>query len=406
MKRDMTRRDFLRMAGLSSLAVGGTVLLGGCAGSAMSGGGAGGGSGSSETIKIGILYSTTGSFSLSETPMQNAAVMAIDEINAAGGINGKQIETVVTDYGSDPSMASEKAQQMILNDGVCAIVGTNSSATREAVLPTIEQNKSLLVYNTFYEGGAPSANCLYTNTCPNQQVKTFLPYIVKNMGKRIFFVGSDYEFPKILFTYAKKVLAEEGGELVAEEYLPQTADDYSSVINKIKGAAPDAVFSGIAGNASVPFYKQYTQYGMDVSKVPICSVSCSESAIKGIGEPAVGTYSCFDYFNSLDTDASKKFVKAYTDKFGTDTTVTNSAEGAYHGTYMLAEALKKANSVKPDDIIAAASGLEWDAPCGRIKMDESNHNAWLKTYIGKVNADLSFDIVYQSDDLIAPDPQA
>ena len=401
----ITRRDFFRLGGIAAAGMGGMLSLTGCQGSAISGG-AQAASGDVKQIKIGILYSTTGDFSISETPMQNAAVMAVDEINAAGGIGGTKIETVVTDYGSDPSLASEKAQEMILKEGVCAIVGTNSSATREAVLPTIEQNGSVLVYNTFYEGGSPSPNCLYTNTCPNQQIKEYIPFVCKNIGKKIFFVGSDYEFPKISIAYAKKILEEQGGTVLGEEYLPTSATDYSSLINKIKDAAPDAVFSGIAGNASVPFYKQYSQYGMDPKTVPICSISAHEGTIKGIGEPAVGTYSSFDYFNSIDSDASKTFIESYGKRFGTDTTVTNSAEGAYHGTYMLARAIEKAGSTKSEDIISAAAGLEWDTPAGHLKMHETNHHAWLNSYIGKVNADLTYDIVYQSDGLVEPDPEA
>lgn len=406
--KSISRRDFIRLSGAAAAAVGAPFALAGCEGTAMSQA-SGGGSASIEgadSIKIGILYSTTGDFSISETPMQNAAQMAVDEINEAGGINGTKIEAVVTDYGSDPSLASEKAQEMILQNGVCAIVGTNSSATREAVLPTIEQNDSLLVYNTFYEGGTPSPNCLYTNTCPNQQIKEFIPYICENIGKRIFFVGSDYEFPRISITYAKKILEDQGGELLGEEYLPTDATDYSSVINKIKEAAPDAVFSAVAGNGSVSFYKQYSQYGMSPLEVPICSISAHEGTVKGIGDPAVGTYSSFSYFNTIDSDASRTFIENYEASYGTDTTVSNSAEGAYHGVYLLAKAIEKAGSTKASDIIDAAAGLEWDTPAGHLKMHESNHHAWLYSYIGRVTDDYTFEIVQQSDGLVEPDPEA
>ena len=129
----------------------------------------------SDTIKVGVLLSTTGDFSISETPMKNCAQMAIDEINEKGGINGKKIKAIYSDYGSDPSMAAEKAQELILNDKVCAIVGTNSTSTRLSVEPIIEKYDNLLVYNTFYEGEKPSDNVLYTNTVPSQQVDGFLP---------------------------------------------------------------------------------------------------------------------------------------------------------------------------------------------------------------------------------------
>jgi len=376
------------------------MLLTGCGGSEKSAGNDVKGLG--DSIKIGVLYSTTGPFSISETPMLNAVKMAVGEINDKGGINGKPIEAIYMDYGSDPNMAAQKAQELILKNEVCAIVGTNSSATRLAVIPTIEQNNSLLVYNTFYEGEKPSPNVLYTNTCPSQQIQPFVPWIVKNLGKRIFFVGSDYEFPKKSIAIAKKLALENGAEIVGEEYTPIGHTDFSSVINKIKEAAPDVVFSVVAGNSAVPFYKQYSQYGMDTKKVPICSISTTEATVKGIGPAAIGTYSSFDYFNTIDLPANQAFIQKYRSMFGETTTVTNQAEGAYHGVYLLAAAIEKANSKQAKDIIAAASGLEIDTPAGPIRMDKENHHAWLNDYIGRVNENLTFDIVSKSKDLLAP----
>lgn len=230
----------------------------------------------SDTIKVGVLLSTTGDFSISETPMKNCAQMAIDEINEKGGINGKKIKAIYSDYGSDPSMAAEKAQELILNDKVCAIVGTNSTSTRLSVEPIIEKYDNLLVYNTFYEGEKPSDNVLYTNTVPSQQVDGFLPYITKNIGKKIFFVGSDYEFPKNTISYAKKKLKDLGAECVGEEYAPSGTTDFASIVNKIKSAKPDVIFSAVAGNDSVSFYSDCSQYGIDMKKTPICSVACHE----------------------------------------------------------------------------------------------------------------------------------
>lgn len=356
-----------------------------------------------DTIKIGILYSTTGNFSISETPMANAAQMAVDEINSAGGIRGRRIEPLYTDYGSDPAMAAEKAQQLILQDKVVAIVGTNASNTRLAVIPTIERYNGLLVYNTYYEGEKPSKNLLYTNTVPNQQVAAFIPWMIENLGPRIYIVGSDYEFPRKAISFVKEYIAQFGGEVVGEEYTPTNETDFSSVVNRIKAAAPDCVFSGVAGNSNVPFYKDYTQYGMDPKKVPLCSIASHEAAIKNVGQAAVGCYASFDYFNSIDTPENRIFVQKYRDLFGSaTTTVTNLAEGAYHGVYILAKAIENAKSLSTEDIVAAAAGLEVETPGGKIRMDKTNHHAWLNTYIGQVTDDLSYEIIAQSDGLVAP----
>ena len=334
--------------------------------------------------------------------MKNSAEMAIKEINKNGGINGKKIQAIYSDYGSDPSMAAEKAQELILKKGVCAIVGTNSSSTRLAVEPIVEKNNSLLVYNTFYEGEKPSDNVLYTNTVPSQQVDAFLPYITKNLGKKVFFVGSDYEFPRNTISYAKKQLKKLGGEVVGEQYAPSGTTNFSSIVNKIKSAKPDVIFSAVAGNDSVSFYSDCSQYGIKMDQTPICSVACHEGTVKGIGKAAVGSYSCFSYFNTLGTKASDEFVEKYKKTYGSDTTVSNGAESTYTGVYMLAKAIEKAGSTEPADIIKAASGLEVEGPAGKIKMDENNHHAWLPVYIGKVNKNLTFDIVSKSNDLVEP----
>ncbi len=355
-----------------------------------------------DSIKIGVLLSTTGDFSISETPMKNAAEMAINEINEAGGIAGVPIEPIYMDYGSDPAMAAEKAEELILNNEVTAIVGTNSSSTRLAVEPTVEQYDSLLVYNTFYEGETPSDNVLYTNTVPSQQVEGFIPYIIENLGKKIFFVGSDYEFPRNTINYAKTLTESLGGEVVGEEYAPSGETDFSSIVNKIKETDPDVIFSAVAGNSSVYFYSDCAQYGLTQQDTPICSVACHEGTVKGIGEAAVGSYSCFNYFNTIDTDANKEFVQKYIDAYGTETTVNNGAESTYHGVYMLAGAIEAAGTLDTAAIVAAAAGLEVDTPAGIIRMDESNHHAWLNIYIGKVNEGLTFDIISSTDELVAP----
>ena len=360
--------------------------------------------GKEEGIKIGVLYSTTGPFSISEKPMLNAAKMAIDEINAAGGIKGKKIIPIYEDYASDPAKATEKIKKLILQDKVVATIGTNSSASRLAVIPEIERNNSVLVYNTYYEGEKPSPNVIYTNTVPSQQIADYMPWIVKNLGKRVMFVGSDYVFPVTSIKKAKAMLIQAGGEVVGEEYVPVGHTEFSSLINKIKQAKPDVVFSAIAGDSVVPFYKQYQQYGILASEIPICSIATHEATVKGIGAAAAaGHYSSFDYFQVIDTPESKKFIEAYNKNFTDNTTVTNLAEGAYHGVYLLAKALEKANAYDGKTLINAFKGLEIDSPQGKIKVDETNNHTWLQSRIGRVKEDGTFEIVYSSTELVKPE---
>jgi len=354
-------------------------------------------------LRIGVLSSTTGTFSISESSMLYTAKMAIDEINEAGGINGSPIEPIYSDYGSDPVIAANRARQLILQDKVVAIVGTNSTLTRLAVKPVIEEYNSILIYNTYYEGEKPSPNIIYTNSVPSQQIDHFIPWIIKTHGTRIYIVGSDYEFPHKCIAYAKKLIARHGGIVVGEEYAPTDHKDFLSIINNIKEARPDAVFSIIAGNSLVPFYRQYYDAGIRADDIPICACATHEGAAKSIGaQAAAGHYSSFSYFSTLGTPESDAFVAKYTRLFGTNTVVTNQAASVYHGVYLLKAAMERAASYATEDIIAAFSGLEIDAPTGRIKIDEGNHHAWLPSYIGRINKNCTFDIVYRSGGPIAP----
>lgn len=355
-------------------------------------------------IKIGVLYSTTGPFSISEKPMLNAAKMAIDEINAAGGIKGKKLIPVYEDYASDPAKATEKIKKLILQDKVVATVGTNSSASRLAVIPDVERNKSVLIYNTYYEGEKPSPNVIYTNSVPSQQSADFIPWIVKNLGKKVFFVGSDYVFGVTSVKKAKAMLEKAGGQIVGEEFVPLGHTEFSSLINKIKQAKPDVIFSAVAGDSVVPFYKQYQQYGLSAKEIPICSIATHEATVKGIGAAAAaGHYSSFDYFQVDETAASKKFVADYNNKFQDNTTVTNLAEGAYHGVYLLAKALEKATAYDGPTLLAAFKGLEIESPQGKIKVDPTNNHTWLQSRIGKIKPDGTFEIVYSSKEWVKPE---
>jgi ABC-type branched-subunit amino acid transport system substrate-binding protein len=355
------------------------------------------------SLRIGVLCSTTGAFSISETAMLYAAKMAIDEINAAGGVNGSRIEPVYSDYGSDPATAANRARQLILSDKVLAIVGTNSTLTRQAVKPIIEEYNSILIYNTYYAGEKPSPNIIYTNSVPSQQIDRFIPWIIETHGPRIYMVGSDYEYPRKGIKYAKLLALRCGGMIVGEEYASIDQGDFSSIISNIRKARPNAVFSIISGDSLVPFYRQYYEAGIRAGDIPICACATHEGAAKNIGaEAAAGHYSSFSYFSTLGTPASDAFVEKYMRLFGDNAVVTNQAAAVYHGVYLLKAAMERAASYETEDIIAAFSGLEIDAPAGRVKIDERNRHAWLPSYIGRINENCTFDIVYRSDGLIAP----
>lgn len=378
-----------------------SVLLAGCSG--------GGGSASGkDDIKVGVLFSLSGALAVTEKGMANAALLAIEEINASGGIDGRDIKAIQEDYASEPSGAATKAKKLLQQDKVAAIVGGYTSASRQAMLPIVEQYKGVLVYPTFYEGEEYSKNIIYTGQTPNQQLQEFIPWLMNNVGKKVYFIGSDYVYPVETNKQVKELLKTSSGKVVGEQYVPLGQSEFSSVINKIKEAKPDVIFSDLVGDSVAAFYKQYKSYGLDPAVMPIVSPVTAESEVVSMGsDVAKGHISSAAYFQSVDTPENKKFVEAYQTKYGKNEPVTQVIEAAYVSTLLLAEALKKVEDVTDaDEVIGAFAGLEIQAPQGLVKIDSENNHAWLNSRIGKVGADGQFEIIQTSETPIQPEPWA
>jgi urea ABC transporter urea binding protein len=363
-----------------------------------------GGSSKEGEIKVGILFSLSGPTSIVEKGMANAALMAIEEINASGGVNGEKLVPIQEDYSSDPAAAATKAQKLIMNDNVIAIVGGLTSASRQAMLPVVEQNNSILIYPTTYEGLEYSKNIIYANSVANQQLEPIVPWLVENVGKRVFFIGNDYVFPVEANNQVRVMLQRLGGEVVGEEYVPIGTTEFSSVLNKIKSAQPDFVFSTLIADSVPAFYNQYHDYGLDSKKIPIASPSATEAEIAGVSpEAAEGNISFFAYFQNLDTPDNQKFVTAYRNKYGNEP-IHTMMEASYNAVYLLKMALEKAGSDRStENILNSFIGLELQAPQGKIKVAENNH-LWVIPRIAKLNAEGQFEIVKEFDEPIEPQP--
>jgi urea transport system substrate-binding protein len=354
-------------------------------------------------IKIGLLYSLSGVTSVSEKQLYNGTKLAIDEINASGGINGRKIETVFADYASDPAKAADKARRLILDDKVTAIVGTCSSSARQAVKPVVEQYKSLLVYPQSYEGQEESKNIVYVGCIPNQQAEIFVNWLLKNTGKKFFLIGCDFVYPQVENKLAKEYLAKGGGTVVGEEYVPYGSTDFSSILNKIKTSNPDIVYSELTGDSNVAFYKQYNAYGL---KATIASLTTNETVLKAIGKDASkGSYICVDYFKNVENDLNKKFVEKYASTFKDGTEPSYAVMGGYNAGLFLGEALKKAaDPENTQQVIEAFKGLKLDSPSGQISIDPTNNHAALYCRIGQVDENGEIKVLYQSEQPIAPKP--
>ena len=360
-----------------------------------------------KTIKVGILHSLSGTIAIIERSLHNAELLAIEEINAKGGILGKKIEPVVEDPKSEVRFFKEKAEKLLLQDKVVAVLGCYTSASRQSVLPVFEKYNGVLLYPTLYEAQECSYNCFYTGAVPNQQLTDFVPWLIKNVGPKFYLIGSNYIYPKETNREVKALLAKHGGQTIAEEYAPLGHTEFSTNINKMKAAKPDVIFSDLVGDSIVAFYKQYRQFGITAKDIPIGSPITTEEEIKAMGpENAIGHYTSFNYFQSLKNPQNERFVKAFKGKYGQDKVTNAVMEAAYFQTYFLAQALEKLKGSTDADALIQEGlpGQQFQAPQGKVKIDEKNHHTWLWARIGKANPEGQFDLVDSSKDWIHPEP--
>lgn len=347
-----------------------------------------------ESIKVGVLHSLSGTMAISETDCKNATLLAIEEINAAGGILGKQIEPIIEDGASDWPTFTEKATKLIDQDNVKAVFGCWTSSSRKAVLPVFESKNNLLFYPVQYEGMEASKNVIYTGAAPNQQILPAVDYMIKQGKKKFFLVGSDYVFPRTANKIIKAKLKQEGYEIVGEEYAPLGHTDFTSIVQKIKSSGADAVLNTINGDSNIGFFKQMKSNGL-VSPIVTCmSFSIAEVELKGIGIDIMkDQLTAWNYFMSMKGAANEKFIKAYQAKYGADKVTDDPIEAAYFGVYLWAEAVKK-----------AIGGVSFEAPEGKVSIDPVTNHTIKNFMIGKANDKGQFDILYQSPEMIKADP--
>ncbi|MBX3080676.1 MAG: urea ABC transporter substrate-binding protein [Anaerolineae bacterium] len=358
-----------------------------------------------DTIKVGILHSLSGTMSISEVSVKDATLLAIEEINAAGGILGKQIEPIVEDGASDWPTFAEKAKKLIEEDKVVVVFGCWTSASRKAVKPVFESLNSLLFYPVQYEGLEQSPNIFYTGATTNQQIVPAVDYLLEKGLKKVFLLGSDYVFPRTSNTIIKAQLAAKGGETVGEEYVPLGGTEFSTILTKIKEAKPDAIFNTLNGDSNVAFFKQYIDAGYTADTLPTLSVSIAEDEVRGIGaENVVGQLVAWNYYQTTKTDANTKFVAAYKAKYGEDRVTDDPIEAGYFGVYLWKLAVEKAGSTDVAAVKAAAPGIEFDAPEGKVTVDGDNQHTYKTVRIGKINEEGLIDEVWATEGPVKPDP--
>ncbi len=357
-----------------------------------------------DTVRMGILHSLTGTIAIAEKSVVDAELLAVEEINNAGGVMGQQIEAIVEDGASDWPTFAEKARKLIDKDNVAAVMGCYTSASRKAVLPVFEKLNGLLYYPTYYEGLEISPNIMYTAQEATQSSIAATEWLYENRGKSYYLVGSDYIWPRTTIKLCKITLDRLGGTVAGEDYYPLGDIEFSSAINKIKAAKPDVIINCVVGGSNVAFFKQLKAAGVIDSGTTVLSLAVSEEEVSGIGsENTSGTLTCMGYFQSLDNPANQKFVSAFKNKYGADRVTGDTLECAYISVYLWAMAVEKAQSIEVEKVVAASSGLEIDAPEGKVKFHVDNHHLWKHVRVGEFLPDGQVNMLYESP-LIEPDP--
>src|ERR1700710_2922965 len=358
-------------------------------------------------VTVGILHSATGTMAISETGSIQAEKLAIEQINAMGGVLGRKIKVIQEDGASDWPTFAEKAKKLLVNDKVAAIMGCWTSASRKAVLPVMEQYNGMLYYPTFYEGLEQSKNVIYTGQEATQQILAGIDWITKEKNaKSFYFIGSDYIWPRTSNKIARKHIENFLKlKVVGEEYFPLGHTQFNSVINKMKLTKPDVIYAIIVGGSNVAFYKQLKAAGFDLTKQTLMTISVTEDEILGIGgENIVGGYACMKYFESLDNPNNKSFVSAFKKMWGDKIVIGDVTQAAYLGPWLWKLTVEKAGSFDVDKVAAASPGVEFKgAPEGYVRVHE-NHHLWSKTRVGRARKDGQYDLIYETAELMEPDP--
>ena len=374
-----------------------------------------------ETIKVGILHSLSGTMAISETSLKDMALMTIEEINAKGGVLGKQLEPVVVDPASNWPLFAEKGRQLLTQDKVAVTFGCWTSVSRKSVLPVYEELNGLLFYPVQYEGEELSANVFYTGAAPNQQAIPAVEYLMSEDGgaaKRFFLLGTDYVYPRTTNKILRAFLISKGVDEkdIEEVYTPFGHSDYQTIVANIKKFAAGgktAVISTVNGDSNVPFYKELANQGLDATEVPVVAFSVGEEELRGIDtKPLVGHLAAWNYFQSVENPVNSEFVskwKAYAKAKnlpGADKAVTNDPmEATYVGIHMWAQAVEKAGTTDVDKVRTALYGQTFAAPSGyTLKMDESNHHLHKPVMIGEIQEDGQFSVVWETDGPIRAQP--
>ena len=356
-------------------------------------------------IRVGILHSLTGTMAISEKSVVDATRLAIEEINEKGGVLGREIQPVVVDGASDWPTFARGAETLITTEKVSVVFGCWTSASRKTVKPVFEKHDHLLFYPVQYEGLEESPNIVYTGAAPNQQIIPAVKWCFDHLGKKLFLVGSDYVFPRTANAIIKGQVAALRGEIVGEQYLLLGSREVKGVVAAIVEAKPDVILNTINGDTNVAFFQELRAAGITPEKIPSMSFSIAEDELRTLGgESMVGDYACWNYFQSIDSEENRQFVKRFKERYGADRVTDDPMEAAYFGVHIWAQAAQDAGTDAIAEVRKAVPNQTLKAPEGMVYIDAENRHAWKTVRVGRIRKDGQFEIVWSSQKPVRPVP--
>lgn len=357
--------------------------------------------------RIGVLFSQTGLTAAIERTQLQATLLAIDEVNAAGGVLDLPLEPVIYDPGSNPKRYRMLADRLLVTDRVRLVFGCYMSSGRKSVLPVVEAHRGLLFYPTLYEGFEYSPHCIYTGAAPNQNSVQLARFLLEHYGNRFLLIGSNYVYPYESNRVMTDLVRQNGGSIVNEIYVPMEAgaEDFERVMKMIRRTAPDVIFSTVVGSATARFYEAYRAEGFDPSRQPIASLTTSEAEVAEMSaEAAEGHVTAAPFFETLGTASARRFVANYRARFGEAAPVSAGAEAAYFQVHLAAAAMARASGDDPERVRQELREIEFAAPQGRVRIDPENNHTYLWPRVARLDRHGRFQIVWNPGVRVRPDP--
>ncbi|TWI31224.1 substrate-binding protein [Paracoccus sulfuroxidans] len=347
--------------------------------------------GDATPITIGVPVGLSGANSVVAPAVVQATELAVDQINAAGGILGRPVKIAVADDASGAAGAQTAYNTLVFQDDVDVVITMETSAARNAGIPIVEEGEKPFIYSSFYEGRSCSPNMFVNGWVPEQQVPPVVEKLLADGAKNFFLIGSDYAFGRGMLEFSRKYIEEKGGKIVGEEYLPMDGSDWTAILSNLRSAGADAVITSTAGGTpNVTLTKQLRASGISI---PYANLAVDEGTAKAMGADAAGILISASYLTAIDTPENKDFMAALQKKFGAEMRTPNDlSTPQYEAVYLYKAAVEKAGSTKTEDVLAALPQVSFKGPRGEVSMSKQHH-APLTMYLGEVQADGSVKVV-------------